>query len=130
MKDVGADLVDAASMPDVRRECIQPAEIFMISIHEQGCEGPLFQPVQPVVFLRCVSPYPSEIARHYYVVIPIHSFLLWEVPAAEPPEVSVAIACYKYHVSNPPYMFCSISKPPRKVTRILSLDRTVTFSSS
>ena len=83
----------------------QPAEIVMVPIYEQGCEGPLLQPVQPVVFLRCVGPHPSKIARHYYVVIPIHSFLLWEVPAAKPPEVSVAVTCYEYHVSKPPSWF-------------------------
>ena len=63
----------------------------MVPIHEQGGEGLLVQPVQPILIFLASIPQSSKITRYDYIVLSDHLLLLWEVFAPKALEVAVSI---------------------------------------
>lgn len=71
-------------------------ELFLYSVEHMGAD-PVDVASMPGMDRECVQPVEVFMA-------PTHEqdrrgLLLWEIPVTEPPEVSVTITCYEYHLS-------------------------------
>ena len=127
-------LMDPSSVPHPFRQRVQHGEVLMVSIQKGSRKGLVLQPVQPIFLRGCSTPEPSKVTCDNNRVLPAHLFLLREVFHPEPLESAVCIACdidaHDAFLQSTCSISCSTSAPSRKVTRILSFARTVTFSTS
>ena len=131
VQNMGANAVDLSAVPFLHGAGCNGVIVFMIAIHKCQCEGQAFQPVQDIVIPAIAEPHTAEITADDHNVFFRHLYLLGKVFLLEPLKVPVAIPCNPYHMNF--LLFgcstaCSISIPFRRVTRIISLERTVTFS--
>ena len=133
MQYMRANAMHLAAVPIVHRISFQRVIVFMIAADEGQREGQAFQPVQRFVVAAVTKPNAAEVTGDDDRVIFRHISLFREVFLLEPCKISVAIAG---HINHANFLLfgcstaCSISRPSRSVTRMRSLDRTVTFSSS
>ena len=62
VEDIFPHLMYSAAVPFFFRQGIQQIKVFMVSIHKQGGEGFLSQPVQPMPVFLAAVPQPSKIS--------------------------------------------------------------------
>ena len=132
MQHMGTDAVDLSAVPFLHGVGFNGIIVFVIAIHKYQREGQAFQPVQGSVILAIAEPYAAKVTADDHNVFFRHLCLLGKVFRLEPFKVSVAIFCSPYHSNSLLFgrsTVCSISTPFRRVTRIISLERTVIFFS-
>ena len=134
VQHMGPYFMDPASVPQPFRQRVQHGKVLVVPIQEGSRKRLVLQPVQPILLRGCSTPESSKVACDDYHVLAVHLFLLREVFHPKPLKSAVCIACdidaHDAFLQSSCSISCSTSVPFRKVTRILSFARTVTFSTS
>lgn len=104
VEDIFPHLMYSAAVPFFFRQGVQQVEVLMVSVHEQGGEGFLSQPVQPMLVFLAAVPQPSKIS-----IIPnsgqwrLYRVNFYTEKFQNPVNKQILHKIFRYSIFNPVY---------------------------